>query len=202
MSCIWITRSRAAGCAAICLCADGIVIGRQRAGTMVRRMGIDAIYPRPNTSKPDARLRLPRCRRRLVQPAGSRLAALDHDGGRVPPRGVPERNPRQRRTTVVARPARQLPGVCLRPGRARGSRSRIHPPDGKKPACTELASLRVTTHCVAHDHGLALSRRSRHEPFARGDGLISSTEATSSSGRPSRRQSTPPTKNRMAVFRG
>ena len=31
---------------------EGIAIGRQRVGTMMRRMGIEAIYRRPNTSKP------------------------------------------------------------------------------------------------------------------------------------------------------
>lgn len=34
------------------LCAEGIPIGRQRVATMMRRMGIEAIYRRPNTSKP------------------------------------------------------------------------------------------------------------------------------------------------------
>ena len=34
------------------LCAEGIPIGRQRVATMMRRMGIEAIYRRPSTSKP------------------------------------------------------------------------------------------------------------------------------------------------------
>ena len=32
--------------------ADGIDIGRQRVRMLVRRMGIEALYRRPNTSKP------------------------------------------------------------------------------------------------------------------------------------------------------
>ena len=45
------TRSRAAGCCAICCGGEGVEIGRQRVITMMRRMGIEAIYRRPNTSK-------------------------------------------------------------------------------------------------------------------------------------------------------
>jgi len=32
--------------------ADGVVIGREKVATLMRRMGIEAIYRRPNTSKP------------------------------------------------------------------------------------------------------------------------------------------------------
>ena len=31
---------------------EGIEIGRRRVATMMRRMGIEALYRRPNTSKP------------------------------------------------------------------------------------------------------------------------------------------------------
>ncbi len=34
------------------LCGEGVVIGRERVWSMMRRMGIVAIYRRPNTSKP------------------------------------------------------------------------------------------------------------------------------------------------------
>jgi putative transposase len=34
------------------LCREGIKIGRRRVATMMKRMGIEAIYRRPNTSKP------------------------------------------------------------------------------------------------------------------------------------------------------
>ncbi len=34
------------------LCAEGIEIGRQHVATLMKRMGIEAIYRRPNTSKP------------------------------------------------------------------------------------------------------------------------------------------------------
>ena len=34
------------------LCGEGIAIGRERVATMMRRMGIEALYRRPNTSKP------------------------------------------------------------------------------------------------------------------------------------------------------
>jgi putative transposase len=34
--------------------ADGVVIGRELVATLMRRMGIEAIYRRPNTSKPAA----------------------------------------------------------------------------------------------------------------------------------------------------
>ena len=35
------------------LCGEGIAIGRQRVATMRKRMGVEAIYRRPNTSKPE-----------------------------------------------------------------------------------------------------------------------------------------------------
>ena len=95
---------------------EGVEIGREHVATMMKRMGIEAIYRRPNTSKPapghkiypyllrsaafcggraaepglgdghhlhphGARLRLSRCRRRLVQPQGHVVACFDHDGG-------------------------------------------------------------------------------------------------------------------------
>jgi len=103
---------------------EGVEIGRQRVATMMKRMGITALYRRPNTSKPapghkiypyllrstaverpnqvwamgrwgdghhvhpdGAWLRLSRRGGRLVQPEGFVLARLDHDGGRVLPRG-------------------------------------------------------------------------------------------------------------------
>src|ERR1700756_4906614 len=34
------------------LCGEGVVIGRERVRTMMRRMCIEALYRRPNTSKP------------------------------------------------------------------------------------------------------------------------------------------------------
>ncbi len=46
-NCIWNTRSRAAGC-----CAEGVEIGRRHVATLMKRMGVEPIYRRPNTSKP------------------------------------------------------------------------------------------------------------------------------------------------------
>ena len=98
---------------------EGVAIGRRHVATLMKRMGIEAIYRRPNTSKPapghkiypyllrklavdaaqpglgdghhlhpdGARLRLSRRRRRLVQPPGSGLAAVDHAGGGLLHRG-------------------------------------------------------------------------------------------------------------------
>jgi putative transposase len=98
---------------------EGVAIGRQRVSTMMKRMGITAIYRRPNTSKPGPGHKIypyllrcvaverpnqawamdityiPMARGfvylaavvDLVQPPGPGLAALDHDGGRVLPRG-------------------------------------------------------------------------------------------------------------------
>jgi putative transposase len=92
--------------------AEGIKVGRRHVATLMRRMGIEAIYRKPNTSRPapghkiypahaaghpagsglgdghhihpdGARLRLSRRRRRLVQPPGSCLAIVDHYGGGV-----------------------------------------------------------------------------------------------------------------------
>jgi putative transposase len=37
------------------LCGEGIAVGRERVSTMMRRMGIEARYRRPNTSKPAER---------------------------------------------------------------------------------------------------------------------------------------------------
>jgi putative transposase len=50
-SCIWSTRSRAAGCCAT-LVQEGFKVGRLHVATLMKRMGIEAIYRRPNTSKP------------------------------------------------------------------------------------------------------------------------------------------------------
>src|SRR4051812_7655741 len=44
--------SPAAGCCVICCAAKGGAIGRERVARMMRRMGIEALYRRPNTSKP------------------------------------------------------------------------------------------------------------------------------------------------------
>ena len=98
---------------------EGVAIGRQHVATLMRRMGIEAIYRRPNTSKPAPGHKIypyllrgltverpnqvwamdityiPMARGfvylgrrgRLVQPPGSGLAAVDHHGGRVLPRG-------------------------------------------------------------------------------------------------------------------
>ena len=101
------------------LTAEGFQTGRRHVSTLMKRMRIQAVYRKPNTSKPapghkiypyllrnatghapqpglghghhlrshGARLRLSRCRHRLVQPAGSVLAVVDHDGSRVLRRG-------------------------------------------------------------------------------------------------------------------
>ena len=106
--------------AADLLNAEGVMIGRRHVATLMKRMGIEAIYRKPNTSKPapghkiypyllrklpvitaqpglgdgyhlhpdGARLRLSCRRRRLVQPPGSRLAVVDHDGSGVLHRGA------------------------------------------------------------------------------------------------------------------
>lgn len=34
------------------LCREGVHVGRQRVATMMKRMGIEALYRRPSTSKP------------------------------------------------------------------------------------------------------------------------------------------------------
>jgi len=59
MFCITITPSRAAGCCVICCVpracrgrAEGVLIGRWAVATLMRRTGIEALYRRPNTSKP------------------------------------------------------------------------------------------------------------------------------------------------------
>lgn len=36
------------------LCGEGIPVGRERLASMMRRMGIEALYRRPHTSKPAA----------------------------------------------------------------------------------------------------------------------------------------------------
>ncbi len=50
MCCIWSTPSRAAGRCDF-MNRDGVVIGRRHAGTLMKRMAIEAIYRRLNTSK-------------------------------------------------------------------------------------------------------------------------------------------------------
>jgi len=50
---------------------EGIEIGRRRVATMMRRMGIEALYRRPNTSKPAPGHRIYPyllCRRRIDRP--------------------------------------------------------------------------------------------------------------------------------------
>jgi putative transposase len=80
------------------LSQEGIDVGRRHVSTLMKRMGLEALYRKPNTSKPapghkiypyllrghghhlrayGARLRLPGRRGRLVQPAGSVLAGVD-----------------------------------------------------------------------------------------------------------------------------
>jgi hypothetical protein len=49
--CIWTTRSRAAGWLRDLLRGEGVVIGRELVAMLMRQMGIEAIYRRPNTSK-------------------------------------------------------------------------------------------------------------------------------------------------------
>jgi putative transposase len=102
------------------LAAEGRQVGRRHVGTLMRRMGMEAVYRRPNTSKPapghriypyllrglaidrpnqvwamditlradGARLRLSRRRHGLVQPSGSVVACVDHDGSGILRRGV------------------------------------------------------------------------------------------------------------------
>jgi len=93
--------------------ADGVEIGRGRVATLMRRMGISALYRRPNTSKPAPGHRIypyllrgvtverpnqvwamdityiPMARGgdRLVQPAGAVVAAVDHPGHGLLPGG-------------------------------------------------------------------------------------------------------------------
>ena len=47
-----LSRSRARGCCARCCDREGVEIGRRHVATLMKRMGIEAIYRRPNTSKP------------------------------------------------------------------------------------------------------------------------------------------------------
>jgi putative transposase len=89
--------------------AEGVTIGRRHVATLMRRMGLEAIYRKPNTSKPapghkiypyllrghapqpglghghhlhsdGAGVRIPGGDRRLVQPSGPVVARLNHDG--------------------------------------------------------------------------------------------------------------------------
>jgi putative transposase len=51
--------------------AEDIVIGREKVATLMRRMGIEAVYRRPNTSKPAAGHKIyPYLRARLIRTAG------------------------------------------------------------------------------------------------------------------------------------
>lgn len=103
--------------------AEGHEVGRLHVDTLMKKMGIEAIYRRPNTSIPSkmgtkpitpsaqeagghqtqpglgngpdlhpfgAGLRLPMCRRGLVQPEGSVMATVDHDGSGLLPRSGEE----------------------------------------------------------------------------------------------------------------
>ena len=97
------------------LAAEGSKVGRRHVRTLMRRMGMETVYRRPNTSKPapghriypyllawpcdrsaepgvgdghhlrayGARLHLSRRRHGLVQPPGSVVARVDHDGGGI-----------------------------------------------------------------------------------------------------------------------
>ena len=94
------------------LVAEGCKIGRRHVKTLMRRMGIEALYRRPRTTKPEpghkiypyllrgmeitrpnqvwamdipdgARLRLSGCRARLVQPPRAVVAVVDHDGSGI-----------------------------------------------------------------------------------------------------------------------
>jgi len=75
------------------LVREGYDAGRLHVATLMRRMRIEAIYRRPNTSKPapglgdgyhvypnGAGLRLSCGRRRLVQPEGSGMEVIDYVG--------------------------------------------------------------------------------------------------------------------------
>jgi putative transposase len=50
-SCTWSTRSQAAACCATCSRLEASYVGRKHVATLMRRMGIEALYRRPNTSK-------------------------------------------------------------------------------------------------------------------------------------------------------
>ncbi len=52
MNCISTIRLQAAGCCATCWSAEGFKVGRLHVATLMKRMGIEALYRRPNTSKP------------------------------------------------------------------------------------------------------------------------------------------------------
>jgi putative transposase len=80
---------------------QGVDAGRLHIGTLMKKMGIEAIYRKRNTSKPapghriypyllrdldGAWLRLSRRRGGLVQPQDPELEAVDHDGRFLLPR--------------------------------------------------------------------------------------------------------------------
>lgn len=88
--------------------AEGVEIGRQHVATLMKAYVIEAIYRKPNTSKPTPGhkiypyllrkmqvihpdgtwFRLSRRRSRLVQPQGSQPSSVDHHGSRLLYRGL------------------------------------------------------------------------------------------------------------------
>ncbi|MGC0392616.1 transposase InsO family protein [Bradyrhizobium sp. USDA 241] len=52
MSCISIIPSRERVCCDRCCGREGVYAGRRHIATLMKRMGIEAVYRRPNTSKP------------------------------------------------------------------------------------------------------------------------------------------------------
>ena len=60
------------------LCAEGIEIGRQHVATLMKRMGIEAIYRRPNTSKPAPGHKIyPYLLRKLLVTRANQVWAMD-----------------------------------------------------------------------------------------------------------------------------
>ncbi len=81
------------------LLGEGHKTGRLHVRTLMNRMGVEAIYRRPNTSKPkpghkihpyETRLCLSDGHRRLVFEKGSGVAFVDHAGGGFLHRGAQE----------------------------------------------------------------------------------------------------------------
>ena len=66
---------------------EGIEIGRRHVATLMKRMGIEALYRKPNTSKPAPGHKIYPYLLRGVRvdapPPGSSLAIVDHHGGGV-----------------------------------------------------------------------------------------------------------------------
>ena len=52
-SCIWSSPSPVRGCCEACWLAEGCKIGRRHVKTLMQRMGIEALYRRPRTTKPE-----------------------------------------------------------------------------------------------------------------------------------------------------